>query len=212
MKYLFIDTSSSLLSIAILDDDKVIASTTYNSSNDQSKYAVVELEKVFKDSSLDPSMINKIFVINGPGSFTGLRIGVAIAKTYAWALNKKIIPISSLKAHALSLSNKDYYVSIIDARRDYVYAGIYDNKYNDVIEEQYINIEDLNNKINEINANIAITGNREINDKIKTTPIKLDILKIINYYKNNEELNAHELKPNYLKRVEAEEKLVGGIK
>lgn len=211
MKYLFLDTSSEELVIAISDDNHIIEQRNLQAMNNYSKYALVELETIFKQSNLNPNDIDKLFIVNGPGSFTGVRIGVAIIKTYAWSLNKTVIPISSLKAYALSINNFDYCVSIIDARREAVYAGIYDKEYNNIIEEQYISIEDLNKNIDNLQGIIKVTGNIEINNN-KTIPVKLDVMNIINYYKNNNGVNVHELKPNYLKKVEAEEKLIGGEK
>ena len=122
MKCLFIDTSYSLLSLALVEDDKVIAETSYDSMNEHSKYTMMGIDKIFKESSMEPHEVDKIMVVNGPGSFTGIRIGVTIAKVYAWALNKKVIPISTLKAYALSNSGYDYYISVLDARRDVIFS------------------------------------------------------------------------------------------
>ncbi|MDD3048757.1 MAG: tRNA (adenosine(37)-N6)-threonylcarbamoyltransferase complex dimerization subunit type 1 TsaB [Bacilli bacterium] len=210
MKYLFLDTSSDNLSVAIIDND-IIKERTLSATNNYSKHALVELETIFNEAKIEPIDINKLFVINGPGSFTGVRIGVTIIKTFAWSLNKPVIPISSLKAYAISLSDYDYYVSVIDARRESVYVGIYDKDYNSVVKEAYMSINEVNELISNLNGKVAITGNIDINSN-KTIPAKLDIMKIINYYKDNNNINAHELKPNYLKRVEAEEKLMGDNK
>lgn len=207
MKCLFIDTSHNLLSIAVTDNDKVLSKAVYKATNEHSKYAMMGIKKIFKKSGLEPNDIDKILVINGPGSFTGIRIGVTIAKIYAWALNKKVIPISTLKAYALSYTNYDYYVSVLNARRGFVYAGIYDKDYNNVIEEEYINIKELNKLIDNLKGSIVIMGDIDINKKIKTKMIKLDIPRVIRYYIDKLSINAHSLNPNYLKKVEAEEKL-----
>jgi tRNA threonylcarbamoyl adenosine modification protein YeaZ len=144
--------------------------------------------------------------MNGPGSFTGLRIGVTIAKVYAWSFNLKLIPISTLKAYALSNDENKTYVSVIDARRDFVYAGIYDSKYNSILKEQYISVDGLYEKIKELN--ILLVGDTDIRDIKAISPI-LNVKKIYEYYKDNEGVNPHTLIPNYLKRVEAEAKLEG---
>jgi tRNA threonylcarbamoyladenosine biosynthesis protein TsaB len=195
--------------MAILDNDKIVNEKNNASINEQSKYALLEMSKMFEESHMEPDDIDKILVVNGPGSFTGIRIGVTIAKTYAWSLSISVIPISSLKAYALSYSDSDYYVSVIDAKRDSVYAGIYDKNYHSVIDESYMSISDLNDIINKLNGSICIIGNININDRYETESIKLNISKIVEYYKNETEINAHQLKPNYLKKVEAEEKLTG---
>lgn len=212
MKYLFIDTSSNLLTIAVLDDNKILDEYTYISENDQSKYAIFELDNMFNRLKMDPNDIDKILVVNGPGSFTGVRIGVTIAKIYAWSLNKSVIPVSTLKAYALSLDSSDYYTAVIDARRNHVYAGVYNNNYNEVLPESYIEIDKLKDFIKTLKGKISIMGNIDINNELKTYPVKLDVLKIVNYYKNDSSINAHKLNPKYLKKVEAEEKLMEVIK
>ncbi len=208
MKFLFIDTSSNILTIALIDNNNVMAKISYDSNNEHSRYAMLGIEKAFADTKMGPNDIDKIMVVNGPGSFTGIRIGVTIAKVYAWALKKKVIPVSSLKSYALSNHLSDYYVAVIDARRQYVYAGIYDKDYNEVMPEKYISIKELNDFINTLNGSVALIGDIKINDRDKMMPIKLDILKIVEYYNNEPAINAYQLNPNYLKRVEAEEKLI----
>jgi len=80
---------------------------------------------MFDKNDIAKDEITKIIVVNGPGSFTGIRIGVTIAKVYAWTLKIDITTITSLEAMALSSkSNTTYKVPMIDARRGYVFAGI----------------------------------------------------------------------------------------
>ena len=198
---LFIDTSTEYLTVALIKDDKVLKMSTMPSS-EHSKYAMIEIEKIFNDTEIDKKSVNKIMVTNGPGSFTGVRIGVTIAKTYAWACNINVIPVSTLKAYALSYNGYDYYVPYIDARRGFVYASIYDKDYNEILSDSYISLEDLLNKCDKL-SNIAFIGKSE---KSEILPNKLDILSIYNYYKLEEGISPHALIPNYLKKTEAEEK------
>jgi tRNA threonylcarbamoyladenosine biosynthesis protein TsaB len=178
-----------------------------DSINEHSKYAMSEMQKVFADASLKPNEIDKIIVVNGPGSFTGVRIGVTIAKTYAWTLKKEVIPISSLLVNALGYDGYDYYVSVLDARRNHVYAAIYDSNYNPVLAEQYISITELSDKIKSLKGNVNVTGDIDIND-YKSNKIVMNALKVIANSKNKKGVSAHSLVPNYLKMVEAEEKLM----
>lgn len=201
---LFIDTSTESLTIALFKDD-VLLSTSTVSSGEHSKYAMPILEQIFKENNIKPNKVNKIMVINGPGSFTGIRIGVTIAKIYAWTLNINIVPISSLKAYAISNKGYDYYVSIIDARRNYVYAGIYDKDYNNVIKESYISKDELVDKINSLN-NALIIGDTTLGS-FPVISNKIDVVNIYNYFKNDFGINAHMVNPVYLKKTEAEEKL-----
>ena len=198
---LFIDTSTEYLTVALIKDDKVLKESTISSS-EHSKYAMIKIEELFNDTGIDRKSVNKIMVMNGPGSFTGVRIGVTIAKTYAWACNINVVPISTLKAYALSYDGYDYYVPYIDARRGYVYAAIYDKDYNEVLNDSYISLENLLNKCEKL-SNIAFVGK---SDKKEILPNKLNILNIYNYYKEENGITPHALVTNYLKKTEAEEK------
>lgn len=204
---LFIDTSTTTLTVALIKEGIVLEESTVSSS-EHSKHTMPEIEKLFKNNNIDPKSVNKIMVTNGPGSFTGIRIGVTIAKTYAWACNINIVPISTLKAYALSLNNYDYYIPMIDARRSYVYVGVYDKDYNEVMNDTYISLDELKMKVKDLN-NICFISNDNIKD-INTENVKLDVQKIYDYYKDNDGVNPHSLMPNYLKKTEAEEKF-GGI-
>lgn len=207
MKTLFIDTSSSTLTVALLSSGDVICKREIDSINEHSKYAINEIKELFNNSLVKPNELNKIMVINGPGSFTGIRIGVTIAKTFGWSLNVEVTPISTLKAYALSNNNMDYYVSVIDARREHVYSAIYDKNYNAILEDTYISVYELNKKIESLNGRILVIGDITINNINEHVTPKLDVKEIYEYYKNSLSINAHKLIPNYLKRVEAEEKL-----
>ena len=204
---LFIDTSTTTLTVALIKDDNVLEESTVSSS-EHSKHTMPEIEKLFKNNNIEPRSVNKIMVTNGPGSFTGIRIGVTIAKTYAWACNINILPISTLKAYALSKTNFDYYVPMIDARRNCVYAGVYDKNYNEVVDDTYISLEALQEKVKDLN-NICFISNDNIKN-IDIENVKLNVQKIYDYYKDSDGVNPHSLMPNYLKKTEAEEKF-GGI-
>lgn len=200
---LFIDTSTNILNVALIKDDKVLDFSTMSSS-EHSKNTMPEIEKLFKNNNIIPKSVNKIMVTNGPGSFTGIRIGVTIAKIYAWACNINVIPISTLKSFALSFDNYDYYIPMIDAKRGYVYAGIYDKDYNEIMEDNYISLEVLNKKIEDLD-NVALISRDKIKD-VNLNNFNLNVERIYNYYKNEEGFSPHSLMPNYLKKTEAEEK------
>lgn len=203
---LFIDTCTEILNVALIRDGIILGSSTISSS-EHSKYTMPEIEKLFKNNNINPKSVNKIMVTNGPGSFTGIRIGVTIAKTYAWACNINVIPISTLKAYALSYDGFDYYIPMIDARRCYVYAGIYNSKYEEVMQDSYISIDKLIEKVKALN-NVLFISNSNFNN-VDTVSTKINILKIYEYYKDEKGINPHALMPNYLKKTEAEEKFGG---
>ena len=122
---LFIDTSASDVSIAILKDDKILSEINKSIPNQHSIYVVPFIDEVLKNASLTPDRIEKIYVVTGPGSFTGVRIGVTIAKTYAYLKKLPITAISSLKMLALSNPNETV-LSLIDAKHNHYYLGLYD--------------------------------------------------------------------------------------
>ena len=143
---LFIDTSSYNLIIGIYKDLKEIYLSIEKNDNNLSERILGNIDKAFKDVNLSIKQIDNIFVVNGPGSFTGTRIGVTVAKTLAWGLKKPVYRISELEVLA-SKTEEDYIVPMIDARRGYVYAGMYDNKINQIVEDCYISLDDLYNKV-----------------------------------------------------------------
>lgn len=205
MTVLFLDTSLSNLIIGIVQDNKLLYSNATKLNNELSIYTLPYIDEAFKSCGLKPNDIDTIMIVNGPGSFTGIRIGVTVAKTWGWTLNKKIISVSSLKALALSTSNCDYIIPIIDARSESFYSAIYNSNYNVIMEEKYINKVDLLNEINKLNGNIKLISDNNFNiDNKNVNKIDLDILKVVEYYKDGQTINPHELVPNYLKKIEVE--------
>lgn len=191
MKYLFIDTCSNCLIISTIINDKIDYFFIDKNNNDTSS----KVMKVLKDAVDDINTVDKIFVVNGPGSFTGIRVGVTIAKTIGFCLNIPIINLSELELLASTNTNTKYNVSLIDARRGYVYAGIYDNNLNVYLKDQYILASDI-----KYPDNYTIIDNYD----------NIDLLKIIKKHEFDNPINPHDLKPNYLKKTEAEEKLNWG--
>jgi tRNA threonylcarbamoyladenosine biosynthesis protein TsaB len=205
---LFIDTSLSNLTIGIVKDGELLGYKNIKLDNELSIYAISYLDEIFKEVNLDIKNIDKIMVTNGPGSYTGVRVGVTIAKTIAWALEKEIVPISSLKALAISTDNSDFIVAVLDARRDCYFGAIYDKSYTDVITEQYISKDKLITSLTSLIGNIKIVSDRELMiEDIRAEKIDLNILKIVSFYSSYEGLNPHQVNPNYLKDTEAEENL-----
>jgi len=138
MNYLVLDTATSYLNIAIIKDNDVLYSFSKELGRELSKKALLEIEKAFKSVDIDPSDINKIFVSVGPGSYTGIRVGITIAKVMAYGLEKDIVPISSLKSYILNFRDFDYAVSFLDARRENVYALICDKNFKDIYAEKFV--------------------------------------------------------------------------
>ena len=105
MIHLFIDTSISYPTIAIVKDDNIIYCFHEHIEKNMSTMILPIINEGLMKNNLSVKDIDKLFVVTGPGSFTGIRIGVAIAKTIAWALKKDVIPISSLEL--IASANRD---------------------------------------------------------------------------------------------------------
>ena len=203
MRYLYIDTSSSYLYTAIIEDNKLLSEIKEEYGQSLSEVALPRIASMFEETKLNPKDINKIIVVNGPGSFTGIRIGLTIAKVYAWGLNISITTIYSLEAMALSSDNNTYHVPMINARRGYVFAAIYDENYKEILKPQHIQLVDLQEKLKEID-NYEIISNDEFDD-IEVIPYEPNLLKVVDYFKDKENVNPHAVNPEYLKLTEAEE-------
>lgn len=203
---LFIDTSNQDVSIALLKDGKIINKITKSIPNEHSKYAVSYIDEVLKKSEITPKEVQSIMVVIGPGSFTGVRIGLTIAKVYALLNNIKVTLISSLKCLAIGNNKNKYILSLINARNDNYYIGFYDNNYNDVINEHFGNIEEVNDIINKYD-DVLVVSNDSDNDNVKVIN-ELDIESIYDYYKDKVKVNPHMVLPNYLKLPQVLEKNV----
>ena len=201
---LFIDTSLANVSISIIKDGALKSYVCENIPNEHSKYATSYVKKVIDEAGIDANDIDNILVVNGPGSFTGVRIGVTIAKTYGYLINKNIIPVSSLKSLAISSHKKETVMSVISANRNNYYVGIYDSQYNELIDEQFVNANRLLELISEYKPYI-VSNDFNVLGVYKINKVNLDILKIVEYYKNKDSVNYHALVPNYLKLPQAME-------
>ena len=207
MKILYIDTSTNYLYAGIVINHELLSEVKKNFTHDLSKYALYEISKMLEKCNLQPNDIGKIIVVNGPGSFTGIRIGMTIAKIFAFTLKKEITTISSLDAMRVSINSNNIIVPIIDARRGYVYASAYKNNQV-LIPDQYIKLDILLQKLNTFEEKyIFITNNKFNLDNINN--YNPNILNIVNNFKNNKSMNPHLIEPNYLKLTEAEENLQG---
>jgi len=202
MRILYIDTSSSYLYTSIVEDNEILSEIKEEFGQSLSEVALPRIVSMFEDNNLSPKDIDKIIVVNGPGSFTGIRIGITIAKIYAWSLNIPITTIYSLEAMAISSPNNTYHVPIINARRGYVFGAIYDNEYNEVLKPCHILLTDLQDKLKEI-SDYEFISNDEF--YLKSESYSPNFVKIINKYKDKENINPHAVNPEYLKLTEAEE-------
>lgn len=204
MKVLYIDTSTSYLYTAIVDDGKLIEEIKEADGQNLSEVALPKIATMFKKSNLKPQDIEKIIVVNGPGSFTGIRIGLTIAKVYAWSLKIPITTIYSLEAMAISSEQEKIHVPIIDARRGFVYSAIYGKNNEVILKPQHIELKKLQEYLKDLKEYEIITNDNFDNIK-ETVPYNPNLQKIVEHFKDKKEINPHAVNPEYLKLTEAEE-------
>lgn len=200
---LLIDTCTKNVCIALFKDKTLMDKVVYSNQIDLSSNFMVLINNIFSKNNVKIEDVDKFFVAVGPGSFTGIRIGVTCAKVMAWALKKDVIPFSSLELLATVDSNNDYIVPLIDARRGYVFAGIYDNHLNCIMNDAYIKLDDLLEKIENDKSTTYVSLD---NFDLETILPEYNVNKIIEKHFNDTPINSHSLNPNYLKKTEAEEK------
>ena len=128
MIVLSMDSSSLVTTVALLKDEHLLGEFTLNFKREHSVILMEKIEMLLKDCNIDISEVDGFVVSKGPGSFTGLRIGMATVKGLSMGSNKPYLSISSLDALAYSLINFDGIICpIMDALRDNVYTGLYKN-------------------------------------------------------------------------------------
>ncbi len=160
MIWLGIETSNSPLSIAIVKDGQTLVEIVQNIKLTHSVTAMPVIEELLAKVNIKPNEIDAIAVSEGPGSYTGIRIGVTIAKTLAWSLKKPLVGVSSLKVIAANANLFNGLVcSLFDARRQNVYAGVYRGQQLDaIIEEHHFGMEELLQQLKEYNEPVMFVG------------------------------------------------------
>ena len=202
---LFLDSSDKKVIVGILKEEKIIDSIIEDNDNHLLEKFLPLISKLIDKNNLTINEINRIYLVNGPGSFTGVRIGVTTAKVIAWGLKKEIVTISELELLATTKTSKKYIIPYIDARREAVYAGMYDNNLNNMFDDAYITEEKLINKLKRRTRLDDCEFVSYYNNFDNTITPNIDIEKIVEKHKNDKSINPHEVVPNYLKKTEAEE-------
>lgn len=206
---LFFDTSSDLLKVSLIKDNKIIFDKELHTKNDHSSYLVPTIDEAFKINNIDFKELDEIIVGNGPGSFTGTRISIAVAKTYAFSFNIPVYMISSLEELIYDNDGYDFYVPIIEEKKENLYFSIFDKDKKRVMDDTYSSTEYMYKKLEELDGKILLISlsdkEYEKYDTVKASINALNIMKNIDV--NNEKVNPHLLKPNYIKKIEAEAKL-----
>ena len=205
MKTLYIDTSNRALSVAVADE-VLLAEININVSGTHSEALMPAIDQVLKLAKLDKSRLERIVVANGPGSYTGLRIGVTVAKTLAVSLNIPIYTVSSLLV--LGASYRGVVAPMMDARRGNCFSAVYDVDQTcvNVLEEPKLRTGEEYSKFVLKYGAVVVHNTLEKQsfevDGVHTTP---RIASIIDMDESVlEKVDAHDVVPNYLRLTEAE--------
>ena len=129
-KIITIDTSTNVCSVALHDNGELLSSKINHKEKSHSKYVTLMVEEVVGSAGFQLNEIDAFAISKGPGSYTGLRIGVATVKGYCFALDKPMLSINTLDGmwEEQKLKHKpSYYVPMIDARRMEVYTKVFDS-------------------------------------------------------------------------------------
>ena len=126
MKLLGVETSSSVFSVALCDGERILSSLKIEGQGRPSDFLTDLIEKAVSSANLSLEKLDGFAISIGPGSFTGLRVGVTTVKTLAWALKKKILPVSSLEVIAQNfVDSADPVALFLDARKGKVYTALF---------------------------------------------------------------------------------------
>ena len=210
MKVLAFDTSSKALSLAILEDKQVLAETMINIKKNHSITLMPAIDFLMASLDWTPKDLDRIVVAEGPGSYTGLRIAVATAKTLAHTLNIELVGMSSLLA-LVPRQQEGLLVPLMDARRNNVYAGFYENA-KPVMPEAHLSFAEVLEKVTDAEQ-VTFVGEvgpfvEQIQEQLPQASYQESLPNAANlalWAWDKKANSLHDFVPNYLKRVEAEE-------
>ena len=192
MKTLVLDTSTNLLYISFIVDNKVIYEVKSIGLINHSDYLLDLIEKGLKENNLQVKDFDRILLGKGPGAYTGLRVSMSVAKMFSWTLNIPLYTISSLDLLTSGYKEEGLYLIKFKAKKGYIYHKAYtlENNQKDIItQEMFVNDEFIEtyeqNKFNKVN----IISNDLYN--IDVLNIKEEEIELVE--------NVHALEPNYLR-------------
>lgn len=227
MKILALDSTAHAASVALLDNGKLIGDFYINTTLTHSQTLVPMIEDLLSNTKVLSKDIDAFAVNVGPGSFTGVRIGVSAVKGMAMALNKPCIPVSTLESMSINLSLADCTaVCVMDARCNQVYNANFNIKNSAITrlcDDRAISIDDLQVELSKINNNIILVGdgaelcyNKFCNnlENVHLAPIQLRYqnasgvaLVAEKLYNNSTVVSCEQLLPLYLRLPQAQREL-----
>ena len=199
MKILCIDTSSKLCSVAILEDTQIINKIELDNGLTHSETLMPLIKQILEETKLSLSNIDLLVCDIGPGSFTGIRIGIATVKAFTDSLNIPSVGISSLEGLAYNIKNEGLICSLIDCKNNNCYYSLYElknNTYTLLEEPKADSVENCLNYLNYKYSNSVITFIGDVSlykELIENTSKSFILLDNTNAQFNNVNINSNSI-------------------
>ena len=227
MKILAVDTSATAASVAVAEENKLIGEFSINTALTHSQTLMPMVDELLKNTGLSVNDIGAVAVNAGPGSFTGVRIGVAAVKGIAFPKNLPCVSVSTLESMAYNMLGNDCIVcSVMDARCSQVYNALFRVKgctVTRMTDDRALSLTDLKNELRNINEKVVLVGDGAVlcskflgeelenimlapfNNRIQTaSSVAYAAFEKIH---NGETVKADELMPVYLRLPQAQREL-----
>ncbi len=166
MKILAFETSAKAASVALTQEGKLLGESYQNTGLTHSQTLMVMAQDLLRQCGVAISQLDAVAVANGPGSFTGVRIGVAAAKGLAWGAELPCVGVSTLSAMAVGLGAWQGYVCpVMDARRSQVYNALFHvdcGKYTRIREDRAISLQELGEDVKNLSQPIFLVGDGSV--------------------------------------------------
>lgn len=221
MLILGIDTSGKTAAAALYEDGIFLGQTAVYTVKTQSQVILPMVKKLMSDCSRELSQLDLIAVSKGPGSYTGIRIGIAAVKAMAFALNIPCCGVSTLEGLAFTCGFDGLVCPVMKARKDLVYTAVYrisGGKSELLFDEQVISVSKLSEYLKTISGNIMLTGdgaedfyNQYGNENCIISPVHLRLQSasgIVLASPDKKNQTDDELQASYLQIVKAEKDLI----
>ena len=192
MYTILLDSSNTNLSVGLARDNLLLENISYEAWQQQSEYMIPELNKLLEKYEVKNDEISSVMVAKGPGSYTGVRIAITIAKTIAVALGCKLYAVSSLRVQK---DGKNPSICLINARSGRSYIGVYEG-YEILLEDQIMNNDEVLKYIAD-HPTYSVCGDvKYLGLEAKETN---NVLEMLSLKEALEDVNPLSLKPVYMK-------------
>lgn len=202
MKILSFDTTASTLSVALLDDEKVLAKNTIFESGKQSELLIPEIEKILRSQKVWYENLDLIAATNGPGSFTGSRIGLTAARTLKAATNLPLILINSCEAIAFKYRNINGRIFVLlDAAMDEFFAAEFfseNGRIKQVLEPHLLKLDEVSQFLPKENFFLCGSEKKDV--------LEADLVGLCAYEKFKNGETSQDLNPLYLRAPKISER------